>query len=77
MKFFIREYNEKLTKLDSIHYPQRSPRNKAIILKPNQRWTLRTGLGVDWSRTITIFLESGLDPDCKSLQKFRIRSRPV
>jgi len=33
-----------------------------------QRWTLcRTWIGLDWTRTMTNFVEFGLDPDCKLL----------
>ena len=28
----------------------------------------RTGLGLDWNRTIATFVEFGLDSDCKSFQ---------
>jgi len=30
----------------------------------------RTGLGLDWIRTLANFVEFGSDPDCKSLQNF-------
>jgi len=36
----------------------------------DEHWT---GLGLDWIRTMTNFVEFGLDPDCKLLHKFRIR----
>jgi len=37
----------------------------------DEHWT---GLGLDWIRTMMTFVEFGLDPDCKSLHKFRIRT---
>jgi len=37
----------------------------------DEHWT---GLGLDWIRTMPNFVESGLDPDCKLLHKFRIRT---
>jgi len=33
-----------------------------------------TGLGSNWIRTMTNFVDFGLDPGCKMLQKFRIRT---
>ena len=33
-----------------------------------------TGLGLGWIRTMPNFVESGLDPDCKLLYEFRIRT---
>ena len=35
---------------------------------------MSVGLDLDWTRTITNFVGFGLDPNCKSLQKFRIRT---
>jgi len=37
----------------------------------DEHWT---GLGLDCIRTITNSVDFGLDPDCKMLQKFRIRT---
>jgi len=37
----------------------------------DEHWT---GLGLDWIRTMTNFLEFELDPDCKMLHKFGIRT---
>jgi len=51
-----------------------------LQIKPSQMETLalnggwhardehRTGLGLDWNRTIATFVEFGLDSDCKSFQ---------
>jgi len=37
----------------------------------DEHWT---GLGLDWIRATTNFVEFGLDPDCNSLQEIRIRT---
>ena len=44
-----------------------------LVLARDQRWALDwTWIG--WIRTMPIFVEAGLDPDCKFLHKFRIRT---
>ena len=35
---------------------------------------MSTGLGLDWIRAMSYFVESGLDPGCKLLHKFRIKT---
>jgi len=37
----------------------------------DEHWT---GLGLDWIQTLTNFVEFGLDPGCKALDKSRIRT---
>jgi len=37
----------------------------------DEHWT---GLALDWIRTMTTFVDFGLDPDCKMLHKFGIRT---
>jgi len=37
----------------------------------DEHWT---GLGSDWIRTMTNCVDFGLDPDCKMLNKFWIRT---
>jgi len=37
----------------------------------DEHWT---GLGLYWIQTMRNFDESGLEPDCKLLHKFRIRT---
>jgi len=32
-----------------------------------------TGLGLDWIRAMTNFVDFGLDPECKMFHKFRIK----
>jgi len=44
---------------------------KTVVLDRDKHWT---GLGSDWIRTMTTFVDFGLDLDCKLLQKFRIRT---
>ena len=44
-------------------------------ISPSTRDEYGTGLGLDWIRTMTKFVEFGLDPACKLLHhKFRIRA---
>jgi len=38
----------------------------------DEHWS---GLGLDWIRTMTNFVDFGLDPNCQLLHKFRIRTK--
>ena len=44
------------------------------VMQKDSRDEHRTGLGLDWTRTMTNFVDFGLDPACKMLHKFRIRT---